>query len=593
MKTKSVKASLTTMCLFIVVVCVAVIGAVSVFNIRSMSNMANSNYENAMSDGYNSEIKSEVQSVISILQSEYDRVQAGDLTEEAAKKEAAEIVRAMRYRDDGSGYFWIDDTDYNLIMHPILPDQEGNNRYDLTDQNGVKIIQEIMKVCTGADGGGYNEFYFTKSDGVTVAPKVAYSELFAPWGWVVSTGNYVDDMDATMAAAKTAIQQKESTMIISIVGIGLLMAVIAALVSIKFGNVICKPLVQIQGLAKRISDGNLTTSVDVREKNELGQTAGALNVAQQQIVGLISNIDSTASDLEHAVLEFSKNFNSMNESIQNVSTAIGEIAENTNSQAMSTNSASQSIEEMSNGIENTSKEVEALDENSQIMQDRSVKSMDTLKQLIEITTKTKSDIDSMYQQTQSNNDSVSKISSAATLIGEIASQTNLLALNASIEAARAGEAGRGFAVVAEEIGSLATQSDQTVQEINTIITELIKNSNQSVEIMQEMNTASETQVNALESTQTMFQELMEALHACMASIESISGKIQNMNAQREMITESITTLNQLATDNASSTEETSAMATELESVVSRSSQLIETLSQNIEALSENMKQFQF
>lgn len=145
MKTKSVKASLTTMCLFIVVVCVAVIGAVSVFNIRSMSNMANSNYENAMSDGYNSEIKSEVQSVISILQSEYDRVQAGDLTEEAAKKEAAEIVRAMRYRDDGSGYFWIDDTDYNLIMHPILPDQEGNNRYDLTDQNGVKIIQEIMK----------------------------------------------------------------------------------------------------------------------------------------------------------------------------------------------------------------------------------------------------------------------------------------------------------------------------------------------------------------------------------------------------------------------------------------------------------------
>ena len=108
-----------------------------------------------------------------------------------------------------------------------------------------------------------------------------------------------------------------------------------------------------------------------------------------------------------------------------------------------------------------------------------------------------------------------------------------------------------------------------------------------------MNTASETQVNALESTQTMFQELMEALHACMASIESISGKIQNMNAQREMITESITTLNQLATDNASSTEETSAMATELESVVSRSSQLVETLSQNIEALSENMKQFQF
>lgn len=68
----------------------------------------------------------------------------------------------MRYRDDGSGYFWIDDTDYNLIMHPILTDQEGNNRYDLTDQNGVKIIQEIMKVSTGSDGGGFNEFILRK-----------------------------------------------------------------------------------------------------------------------------------------------------------------------------------------------------------------------------------------------------------------------------------------------------------------------------------------------------------------------------------------------------------------------------------------------
>ena len=92
---------------------------------------ANKNYENARLDGYNTEIKSQVQSVIAILQAEYDKSQNGDLTEDEAKKEAAEIVRNMRYRDDGSGYFWIDDTDYNLIMHPILTDQEGNNRYDL------------------------------------------------------------------------------------------------------------------------------------------------------------------------------------------------------------------------------------------------------------------------------------------------------------------------------------------------------------------------------------------------------------------------------------------------------------------------------
>ena len=73
--------------------------------------MALTEYESAMDSGYNTEIKSEVQTVIAVLQAEYDKSQAGELTEEEAKAEAKEIVRAMRYRDDGSGYFWIDDTD--------------------------------------------------------------------------------------------------------------------------------------------------------------------------------------------------------------------------------------------------------------------------------------------------------------------------------------------------------------------------------------------------------------------------------------------------------------------------------------------------
>ena len=121
-------------------------------------------YEESMTDGYSMEIKSQVQGALAVVQSYYDQSQRGELTEEEAQKMAAEAVRAMRYRDDASGYIWIDGSDYVLVMHPILTEQEGTDRYDLTDQNGVKVTQNV--VAAAKAGGGYNEFYFTKSDGV-------------------------------------------------------------------------------------------------------------------------------------------------------------------------------------------------------------------------------------------------------------------------------------------------------------------------------------------------------------------------------------------------------------------------------------------
>ena len=549
MKSKSVKNSLTLMCLMIVLVSVIVIGGISISNISTMTSTANKNYENARLDGYNTEIKSQVQSVIAILQAEYDKSQNGDLTEYEAKKEAAEIVRNMRYRDDGSGYFWIDDTDYNLIMHPILTDQEGNNRYDLTDQNGVKIIQEIMKVSTGSDGGGFNEFYFTKADGVTVAPKIAYSQIFTPWNWVVSTGNYVDDMEAEMNSSKNEVQAKYHTMITVIIIIDLIFTVIVFIASRIFGNTICKPLIEIQNFANRMSTGDLTTGVNVSSNNELGKTAGALDLAQQEVVGLISNIDGVSSHLQSAVSDFKKNFDSMNESIQNVSTAINEIAQNSNSQAASTSSASENIAEIADGIADTSSEMESLDQNAQLMQDRSNKSMETLHRLIDVNSTTKTDIDSMYNQTAQTNDSVNKISQAATLISEIASQTNLLSLNASIEAARAGEAGRGFAVVADQIRQLAEQSTKSAVDTR----ELIEG---SLEEIAEGNKAADKAAASIET-------VVEGIGKIAESSKNISQVSRDQATAMDQAEQGVNQISEVVQSNSATAEESSATSQEL------------------------------
>lgn len=594
MKAKqSVKGMLISTCVLLVVLVSVILGGIAIWGIKSSTSMAIEEYKTAMNDGYDAEIKSEVQSVIHVLNTEYGRVQSGEITEEEAKENAKEIARGMRYREDESGYFWIDATDYTLVMHPILPDQEGNNRYELEDQNGVMIIQEIMKVCQSAEKGGFNEFYFTKADGVTVAPKVAYSQIFEPWGWVVSTGNYVDDMTVEMSQVENRIQAQFVKMCILVAVSVVIMLVVALIVSAQFGKSICKPLVKIQELATRLAQGDLTTAVDVKAQNELGVTADALNAAQDQMVGLISRIEDTSVKLADALKEFETNFSTMSESIQNVSVAMNEIANNSTGQAEATTNATEGISIIADQIGNTAGEVDTLDKNTETMEVQSEKSVEALSKLIDVNNKTKDDIDLMYSQTMKNNEAVAKISESAVLITEIASQTNLLSLNASIEAARAGESGRGFAVVAEEIGHLANQSAETAEVINKIVGELTDNSQKSTDMMKRMKEVSEDQVNVLTDTSNMFGDLQQALKNCVQSLGLITNHITEMDAQKNVITENVDSLGRLATDNAASTEETSSMSTELDHLVGRSGELLTELSGDVDELRANISKFHF
>ena len=587
MRRKSVKNSLTVMCLAFVLVSAVVIGSIAIYNIGIMTSLANKSHQTDMKESYNTQIKIEVQSVISILQSEYDKSVKGELTEDEAKKEACEIVRNMRYRDEQDGYFWIDATDSTLIMHPILAEQEGTKRNNIKDQNGTKIIQNIMKVANSSEGCGYNEFYYTKSDGKTVAPKVAYSQIFKPWNWVVSTGNYVDDMNEQIAASENQVSAKYHAMILIIIAISIAIAVVAIIVARIFGIRICRPLTDIQNFAGKIAEGDLTSKLEDKSRNELGQTSQALNRAQAEIASLVSGIGTVTEHLEDAVTEFQNNFKDMNNFIGNVSKAIAEISDNTNSQASATSDASDSMNEIGAGIEATSAEMDSLSSNASMMKDCSERSMQTLSELIQASSATKEDIDAMYRQTSQTNDSVSKISQAAALISEIASQTNLLSLNASIEAARAGEAG----VVAQEIGSLAVQSADTVNEIDLIISELSNNSEKSMEIMNEMSSASSRQTDALANTRDMFKELKTSLDSCISSVQTMNEKMKLIDKQRKAATDGIDTLKQLAADNAASAEETTEMSSELEEIVKHSSELVNELSQDMDVLFKAMKQF--
>lgn len=338
MTIKSIRTACIILCTTIIVACSIGVNLVTYTGMKETIKKTNSDYKDAVISGYKEQIKDEVGAMLTVVNMVYEKSQSGEMSEKdakkEAKKEAMEILRNARYGEDGEGYFWIDGTDYTLLMHPILSEQEGTNRYDLKDQNGVKIIQNIMKSAEA--GGGYNEFYFTKADGKTVAPKIAYSEEFEPWGWVITTGNYVDNLEKNIEKNRVTLQNRQKSMMMQNIFISVVIMVISLIACFKFGNGIKKQLLEMQGMVGRISEGNLTQNVEIRSANEIGVLADSLNVAQGGISGLVSHVGETSEHLNLAEQQFVDNFSIMNEAIENLTNAMGDVAQNISQQAEST-----------------------------------------------------------------------------------------------------------------------------------------------------------------------------------------------------------------------------------------------------------------
>ena len=556
---KSIATVLVTVIFLMLAVTVVVLGALGISFLKKSMNQNLRTYEETMNDGYNLEIKSEIQAAISIIQTYYDRSQTGELTEEEAKELAKEVIRGMRYRDDGSGYMWIDDTDYNLVMHPILPEQEGDNRYDLTDQNGVKIIQNIMKSAEA--GGGYNEFYFTKADGVTVAPKRAYSEKFEPWNWVITTGNYIDDMSVEIQEEELGIRREFFKMLISYAVSIVIILVVVLAISIFFGRRLARGIQKVEANLRKIEDGDLSFEIDsklIDRSDEIGKIAQSLNQVRLSLAGMIGDVSHASTQLKKSSEDFSEKFGDITNSINDTNCAIDEMAKGTASLAEETETVNEKVQKLGDVIDVEKNEMDKLEASVDTMMKFSDGASESIKKLYEISEITSNAIRVVSEQTKQTSESAVHINKMVEVIKNMTSQTNLLSLNASIESARAGEAGRGFAVVAEEIRNLAEKSAESAAGIETVVKELTTNVAVSTDRMQEAMTNVEEQINQLKETQAAFENLYKEINIVDDVAMTIGKQTDILNELKTVVADSVCNLGSVVEENSASAQETSA-----------------------------------
>jgi len=125
---------------------------------------------------------------------------AGTMTVDEAKRGAVEAIKNLRYGPDGKDYFWINDMQPVMVMHPYRPDLDGKDVSGFADPKGTRLFVEMVNVCR-RDGKGYvNYMWQWKDDASKIVPKISYAVLFEPWGWVLGTGIYIEDVNAEITA---------------------------------------------------------------------------------------------------------------------------------------------------------------------------------------------------------------------------------------------------------------------------------------------------------------------------------------------------------------------------------------------------------
>ncbi|TMU81672.1 methyl-accepting chemotaxis protein [Pseudomonas fluorescens] len=446
------------------------------------------------------------------------------------------LVDTLAARDfDGMGYVFLVSADGKILVHP--------------DKALVmKSLKEAYPQDTPRISSDFSE--------VTVDGKTRIV-TFAPIKGLPSVNWYIGlSVDKDQAFAMLS-QFRTSAVIATVIAVAIIIALLGMLI-----RLLIQPLHVMTRAMEDIADGegDLTKRLTIVNNDEFGILGTAFNRFVERIHGSIREVSSATGQVNEVALRVVAASNSsMYNSDQQAS--------RTSSVAAAINqlgAAAQEIARNAAQASNQASDARGLAEDGQQVVDRSIKAMNQLSSMLSASS---SNIESLNSKTVN-------IGQILEVITSISQQTNLLALNAAIEAARAGEAGRGFAVVADEVRNLAHRTQESAQQVQTMIEELQVGARESVSTMSDSQRHSQDSVEIANLAGERLNSVTQRIGEIDGMNQSVATATEEQTAVVESINVDITEINTLNQEGVENLQATLRACSDLEQQASRLKQLV-------------------
>jgi methyl-accepting chemotaxis protein len=431
----------------------------------------------------------------------------GRLSREQAQQLARESIAALRY--DGVEYFWINDMHPRVVMHPIKPELNGKEVGDMKDPNGLPLFRAFVAKVE-AEGKGFVAYQWPKPGHTQPVDKVSYVQGFAPWGWVIGTGVYVDDV-------MRAILKR----IVGVAAAIAIASVIAGYLFVSFYRVMDGGLKETRRHLRAITAGDLTTTPSPWGRDEAADLMLELRAMQEALQDMVRRVRESGNGIVH--------------SSQEIAGGATELSARTESSAASLEQTAASMEQITATVKSA---LAGTEEAASVARHSAQSAQDGGRIMQE-----------MVQTMEGIRTSSARIAEITGTIDGIAFQTNILALNAAVEAARAGEQGRGFAVVAAEVRTLAQRSAGAAREIKSLISSSVGQVATGAEVVRKAGAAIEEIVSSSRRVDALLGEVAAGAREQTAGIAQIGQAVHD--------------LDQMTQQNAALVEQTAASATSM------------------------------